>query len=114
MRGQGGRSNGRRGSGRASSNRTHSRPATAPTPAAASAARVSAALERLLAQRGVSVTLVAKALGVRGLDVARWRRGQPVPSYRREDMEDRISRLEIVDEEGERRLEVRPKGPSLP
>jgi hypothetical protein len=71
-------------------------------------------LERLLALPGVTVSLVAKALGVRGLDVARWRRGQPIPSYRREDLEDRIARLALVEEEGERRLEVRPRGPALP
>lgn len=105
---------GRRGSGRSSSNRAHARPTEAPTPAAASAARVSAMLERVLSLPGVTVSLVAKALGVRGLDVARWRRGQPVPSYRRDDMEDRISRLALVEEDGERRLEVRPRGPELP
>jgi hypothetical protein len=70
-------------------------------------------LERLLARRGVSVTLVAKALGVRGLDVARWRRGQPVPSYRRDEIEDKISRLDVVEEDGEVRLELRAP-PRLP
>jgi hypothetical protein len=84
---------------------------SAATPAAASAARVSAALERLLKQPGVTVSLIAKTLVVRAIDVARWRRGQPVPSYRREDIEDRLSRLVVVEEEGERRLELTPKPP---
>jgi len=104
---------GQRGRGNRSVNRAHRKPVSAPRPAAESAERVSGMLERLLARRGVSVTLVAKALGVRGLDVARWRRGQPVPSYRRDEIEDKISRLDVVEEDGEVRLELRAP-PRLP
>jgi hypothetical protein len=44
---------------------------------------------------GIRVADVARALGVRGIDVARWRRGQPVALYRREDVEKKLARLRV-------------------
>jgi hypothetical protein len=101
-----------RGTGRGARDRAHARPLARPEgPAAASAARVSAALERVLG-RGITVTDVALALGVRGIDVARWRRGQPVPRYRRDEMEEKIARLRVVEdpESGARSVVVETPG----
>jgi hypothetical protein len=56
---------------------------------------VSAALERLCSA-GIRVAEIADALGVRGIDVARWRRGQPVALYRRDDIERRLAGLTIA------------------
>jgi hypothetical protein len=73
-------------------------------------------LERIL-QPGVTVGDVARVLTVRSIDVARWRRGQPIPSYRREDLEGRIGRLVVTldAETNERILELAPapRGPAL-
>lgn len=87
---------GRRGSGRAAKDRSHSRPPGAASPAADSAGRVASLLESLLAAPGITVADVARALGVRPVDVARWRRGQPISSYRRAELEARIRGLEVV------------------
>lgn len=109
-----GRGGGGRG-GRRSRDRAHARPASAASPAAESAARVSALLERLLAQPGATVTEVARVLGVRGIDVARWRRGQPIPFYRRAELEGRIARLRVEQDpdSGERLLGLAPE-PRVP
>ena len=105
MRGHG---RGRRGSGRAAVNRAHSRPPGAARPAAEAGARVAGALAGLLAHQGVTVAAIAQALGVREIDVVRWRRGQPIPSYRRAEVEGRLARLRVVPDEetGRSRLEL--------
>jgi hypothetical protein len=102
----------RRGSGRSAVDRAHARPQGASSPAAESARRTAARLEALLAAKGITVADVALALGVRSIDVARWRRGQPIPAYRRAELEARIERLEVVDDPatGERFLRLRPGG----
>jgi hypothetical protein len=87
------------GSGRAPRNRSHARPPGAKAPAAESAARTTQLLAQLFGHRGVTVTLVAEALGVRELDVARWRRGQPIPAYRRVALEGKLAKLRVVVDE---------------
>src|SRR5271156_6454760 len=96
MAGRGGRG-GRRSRGRPGRNRAHSRPSTAATPAAASADRVSAIIERFMSE-GARVAEMADVLGVRGIDIARWRRGQPIARYRREEIEARLGQLSWVED----------------
>jgi hypothetical protein len=96
MNGMGAHGHGRRGSGRAAKDRSHSRPPGAASPAAASAGRVAAMLGGVLAAPGITVAAVARALGARPVEVARWRRGQPIPGYRRAELEARIARLEVI------------------
>jgi len=98
MGGRGGRG-GRRGSGRASVDRAHSRPAGAPSPAAESGRRTAFHIARLLATKGITVADVAHAPGVRPIDIGRWRRGTPIASYRRVELESRLERLEVVFDE---------------
>ncbi len=107
--GRGGR-RGRRGSGRAAVDRSHSRPVGAPSPAAESGRRTAGLISRLLAAKGVTVADVARALGVRPVDIGRWRRGTPIPGYRRAELESRLERLEVVSDEetGRPVLRLRP------
>lgn len=101
---------GRRGSGRAAVDRAHSRPAGAPSPAAESGRRAAGFIARLLATRGVTVADIAHAVGVRPVDIGRWRRGSPIPGYRRAELESRLGRLEVVfdEESGRPSLRLRP------
>lgn len=63
-------------------------------------------LHALLRRRGVRVEELARLLGVKAADVSRWRRGRPVPGYRRAEIEGKLARIEVVadEETGEIRL----------